>query len=522
MRLGALLQRRVISLLLVLCTLGAGCSSRKLERIHFEDPTQLPADPEQVVLKAHFADGSVLVFTDWAVAAETDRLQGNGHRLDAQRVTTSDGFFSVPLDSVALFETNTIVQASAFGAMAAITVASLAVSVYCATNPKACFGSCPTFHVETDDGWHLAAEGFSASVAPVLEASDVDALWNVRPDDTSLELKLTNEAYETHVIRRADLRVTDLAPGHRAMQRSSGGFVRVADLLAPSVARDREASVLADVIAADGREWFSLADSTDLATREEIHLSFDVPDAGRWGLVLGVRQGLLTTYLFYEALSSLGSEATSWLARLQSGDDRMISASQGMGRVLGGIDVFVPATDGSWREVDTVRETGPLAVDVDLVEIGDVDAGSLDVRLRLTRGMWRIDHIALARIVDEVEPATIAPTRVLRIVGEEAFEDPETLAALTDPERTLVTLPGDEYRLFYDLPPTTGRAEFWLESQGYYLEWMRTEWLEEDDPLLAAQMLLDPATALRRLAPVYKALEPEMEDIFWRSRYALP
>ncbi|MEP7228190.1 MAG: hypothetical protein ABI785_12560, partial [Gemmatimonadales bacterium] len=63
--------------------------------------------------------------------------------------------------------------------------------------------------------------------------------------------------------------------------------------------------------------------------------------------------------------------------------------------------------------------------------------------------------------------------------------------------------------------------ELFLESRGYYLEWMRREWLAEENLALAAQILLDPAGALRTLAPAFKRQEPEMERLFWNSRYVV-
>lgn len=73
----------------------------------------------------------------------------------------------------------------------------------------------------------------------------------------------------------------------------------------------------------------------------------------------------------------------------------------------------------------------------------------------------------------------------------------------------LVGSPGGDYDLF-------------LDSRGYYLEWMRQEWLREQNPLAALRMLLDPARALRELAPAFKRIEPQAETLFWRSRYAHP
>ena len=40
--------------------------------------------------------------------------------------------------------------------------------------------------------------------------------------------------------------------------------------------------------------------------------------------------------------------------------------------------------------------------------------------------------------------------------------------------------------------------------------------------VLHAELLFEPALALRRLAPLYKAIEADMERAFWGSRFAVP
>ena len=49
---------------------------------------------------------------------------------------------------------------------------------------------------------------------------------------------------------------------------------------------------------------------------------------------------------------------------------------------------------------------------------------------------------------------------------------------------------------------------------------MRKEWLAEEDPVRAMMMFADPEGTLRRLAPQFKQVEPELEEMFWNSRYA--
>ena len=227
------------------------------------------------------------------------------------------------------------------------------------------------------------------------------------------------------------------------------------------------------------------------------------------------RQSLLTTYLFYQGLAYLGEWAVPALARADSGS-YFDPAAGTVGNVLGAIEVQVPTAEGGWRTVGTVGETGPLAVNVHLLPLPEEAVAAGRVRLRLTRGHWRLDWVALAELAGTVTPRRVRPTAVLR----DGRDDADALDALLDPARTLVTRPGDRLTLVYMLPPDIPRPEVFVHCRGYYLEWIRREWLAEADPASAALLLRAPELALRALAPEFKAVEPEMEDLFWGSRYA--
>jgi hypothetical protein len=58
-----------------------------------------------------------------------------------------------------------------------------------------------------------------------------------------------------------------------------------------------------------------------------------------------------------------------------------------------------------------------------------------------------------------------------------------------------------------------------LSTYLFYYEWMRAEWIADEDPARAALALRDLARALRVFAPAYKRAEPLMEAQFWNSRY---
>jgi hypothetical protein len=471
-------------------------------------------DDRSPYLKAHLPGGGVYVLDSWRVNEGLRMVSGQGVLLDATRRTVDEGWFDVPVDSVAIFETNVVQTSPAIGAMAVVTVASLAVSIYCLSNPKACFGSCPTFYAPGDSAPILQAEGFSASVAPALEATDVDALYRCRPRGPRLNVLMTNEALETHVVRHADLLLARRPPGGRVLATCDGRFWQARELLSPARCAGPEGDCRDLLVACDGRERCSAADSSYLGTRELIELEFrDVPE-GRLGLLVAARHALLSTYLFYQGLAYLGEQAAPVLARAGAPGGR---DGASVGELLGRIEVLVPDGRGGWVPVGEVGETGPLATNAHLLLLPALPPGHVVLRLRLTKGNWRLDQAALALLGEEVLPVRLPPSRVLR----DGVEDPAALERLTDEARTLITLPGDRYTLVYELPPDPETCEPFLESRGYYLEWMREEWLAEENPGLAALLLGRPDLALRMLAPAFKEMEPDMESQFWGSRYAV-
>jgi hypothetical protein len=262
-------------------------------------------------------------------------------------------------------------------------------------------------------------------------------------------------------------------------------------------------------------ERISAADSFDLATRETIELVFPADRAAQHGLVIGSRQALLGTYVFYQALAYLGADAGHWLATVERNGNIAREHIDHVADVLGGIEVSVQTAPGVWNRVGEVRETGPLATDIRLVPLPRVVTDSVRLRLILTQGLWRIDVLALAELGDTVTPSRFEAQGVLR----EGREDHHARRMLLDPDSALTTLPGDEYTIVFDLPGDDGSYELFLESRGYYLEWLRQEWLRDQDPQRAALLFLNPAEALRAMAAEYKRRESQLEAAFWNSRY---
>jgi hypothetical protein len=509
------LLHRFTWLLAMVAALQLGCAY-KIRRTLKAPEEASTLDGKSRYLKVHMRDGGLYVLLNWNVDEATRTVVGLGDQYDADRNVLRSGRFTLSIADVALFETNVEKTSGSVAAMAVMTVLSAAVTVACLTNPKACFGSCPTFYVTDGDKEVLQAEGFSASIAPSLEASDVDALYLARPDTRRVELRVTNEALETHVIRHAELLAVERPLGGRVFATPGGELWRAVDIRPPHACAAEEGDCLAPVKAFDRSERYSATDGVDLAARETLELSFDARDPGQpLGLVLGARQTFLSTFLFYQALAYMGREATAQLAKLERGDPALRDKIKGIHSILGGIEIQVPAAGGGWRTIGEVDETGPIATDVQLVEL---PAGTdvRRVRLRMTRGHWRLGYVAVARLDGRARATRLQPVSVRSKDGN----DDEARDALLDPDRALTTLPGDAYTLVYELPGDPASTELFLDSRGYYLEWMREEWMKEESRVGAAMMLYTPGLALRFLAPKFKKMEPEMERLFWSSRYA--
>jgi hypothetical protein len=455
----------------------------------------------------------------WVVEDSARRLVGSGSRYDAWRRATAAHEISIPVDSVALVETNSRDATVTLGLLGigAFTTLGAVVSVACLSDPKSCFGSCPTFYVEGDDSTRVQAEGFSASVAKVLEARDVDALAQPAAHGRELAIHMRNEAWETHLIRRVSL-LTVLKPsGGHVFAAGDSLFYPATDLRQPVACLSAEGDCSSMLAALDGVERSSTTDSSDLARRETLELTFaDTPE--RAGLVLTARNSLVTTFVFYQTMSYLGSHMGEMAATIERGTREAAESRLGMARVLGSIEVQLRDPAGSWRTVGTYGEAGPIASDTKVVPLPLSDSrggGPLHVRLRMARGSWRIDRISLAALGAPVVPARVRPSAAWR----NGALDSATAATLSSSSGHVVSLPGDDYRVTFALPQPAETLEIFLESEGYYYEWMRREWLAEENLPMAALVLSNPSQGLRRLAPAYKAGEARMDSLFWDSRF---
>lgn len=507
-------MRRTLLLLLLAVTGSAGLAGcvyqgTRVRAVDLAEPGVTVRSPA----KAHLRDGSVVVFPD-GFRLDRDTLFGPATSYDAS-LLDSARVSHVALGEVVGVESfrgtvnapATVLGSLLGTAATGLGVAALAVAI---------FGSCPTFYADSVGTPVLEAEGFSYSIASLFEARDVDRLRFGPEAGGVVRLEVRNEAAETHYINQLALLEVAHAADESVLPDPQGGPLAVRGLRAPTRAIARSGRDVRDVLAdADGAVFSSdsatlwRADAADPDDR--IDLVFPTGGAtDSLGLVLRVRNSLLTTILLYDVmLAGQGARALDWLAH----DLERIGPALELGRWYAGtMGIRVSVADGdAWRRVAWIRDVGPIAwkdIGVMVPAAGD----TVRVRLEFVADAWRIDRVALGG--DARRPAS-RDVGVARVTDAMGADQADALAAVRDPdEHYLRTMPGHWFSVTFAPDPVAGPRTFLLVSQGYYVEWMRPDWLRQPDRGFTPS----PAPVAEALA-AWRAKRADYEHRFFASRF---
>ena len=525
-------EMKTLRILVLLMTLGIiilivhSCRSTSYHfRSNYEDANSLLHSPNnlktKLFLKAHLINGDVCILTDrWNIDTVNNQLTGTGTRYDFNRHIIYRGSMSLPIDSVAIFETNNKLVDTERDRILVLTTLAIANSIgtfMCILNPKACFGSCPTFYTEDINNIHYAdAEGFSSAIAPSMEYGDIDALNNNELLDKQFSLIMKNEALETHCVKNVKLLAYPREKGEKVYHSGKDEFYLCENLYTPTDATDESGRINDLLTYMDIQERFSYADSKNLAQKETIFLTFDnINQNDKLGLVLHFRQTLMTTYFIYSALEYMGDEVSDYFAKIEGNNELMKKLNGGMKELLGDIDVYVlDEKNNTWQFQGGLNETGPIAINKQIVPLKNSNkSNTIKLKLILNKGLWRIDYAALTNIKSKVEPIEIQPSSILN-KGKTDFS---ALEKINSPNDYLISMPGNEFKLNFILPEKRD-YELFLFAKGYYLEWMREEWLAGKNSLKLKQLFEKPEAYLKDEAANYKVYETTMEQVFWNSK----
>ncbi len=488
------------------------------EVIH-SDSTSFP------FFKIHFINGDVSVLEKWNVSENKDSIIGHGKLYDFNRNQIEEGSLAFSIDDIAIIETNQLEtikskDKSRIARLSILTGTNLIMNIFCISNPKACFGSCPTFYVNGNKMLHSAnAEGFSSSIAPSLEKKDIDALqYNTSSEQFFLTMK--NEAFETHAVNQLSIDAVRKNKNKTIYHDPQGYYYQCDKLFKPRIAIADKKEIQGSLSRIDDLEYFSLTDSTDLSAKEDIILEYGNIPQTDLGLVLNYRQTLLTTFLLYSGISYMGNEFGNYFAQIETNNQIKQKLGNPFKR-LGTIRIYVWDEDlGKWKYVESIYETGPIAKNLTIVPLRNTfrKNGKLKIKMELTKGLWRLDYAALTSIESKVAPLSIQPNEITTVIGGNYTVD----AVHNDDKDYLMSFPGNEYRFEFDLPALGENEDYelFLSSKGYYLEWIRQEWLKGKNVPKLKKMLMNDESTWRDLAREFKTVEKDMEAVFWNSKYS--
>ncbi|MBW2369659.1 MAG: hypothetical protein JRH15_17445 [Deltaproteobacteria bacterium] len=473
-------MRRLLLLFFMLPVLILSCAFHELAIAPIELSDATPITVKSPV-KAHLMDGSTIVFAE-GVTVKDGRVFGAGRKYDILLVASVQ-IAEVALADVAAMESfQTPVDAVTTGV---VTVGVSAGAVVGGTLLfKAIFGSCPTTYSIDAGVPVLEAESFSYSIAPSFEARDVDRLGINPGVGNSIALEMHNEALETHYINHVELLEVIHSREESVYLDHKGRPVVVNALLAPDAVRDRSGRRLDRIVgSADDVAWRTdgeyLKDvSGDM--EDYVDLEFTVPaTTDEVALFLRLRNSLLNTILLYEVmLKGQGFRALDWMAN----DLNRLVTKYRLGYWYNkrmGMRILVRDKYGRYRKVARLPDTGPIAWNELVVRLPAVKGEKLHVRLAFIADNWRIDHLALATTVGRAKTRPIPLSRVANSENAEISKAPGNLRAADD--AYVITKPGDMMHLQFDVGsvPQDRKRTFFLATEGYYIEWMRRDWLEK-------------------------------------------
>lgn len=468
-------------------------------------------------LKAHLKDGELVLFKkEWTIDTVKAKICGDAVRYDMYRNISENGVQCIDFDQIQLFETNEDLKHFEDPRLAAIFVNLLAntgLTIYCALNPKACFGSCPTFYAHDDSYLHHSdAEGFSSAIMPSLEYEDVDALGIVSVNSNRFSLTMKNEAYETHNIRSVKLMAVKKNDGASVAHTPDNRFFTTLKTYRFEEAYNSSGERITRKLSSPEQDEYSpLSDSLDLTQKEEIFLTFPNADSKTVGLNLHFRQSLMSTFLFYGLIAHLGIHATEYATWY---DRHPVLANKYAKIDLGNIDVYTwSEAKKKWMYEGNFHETGPIAINKQMLPLKKSNSSKeTKVKLVLTKGLWRIDYASLVEIGKELESAFIKPS----MLTKNGIERNDLLKRWQNND-LVTSLPGDVFKIHFDLPDM-GEYQLFLSSKGYYLEWPREEWYKEQNLDKVRMMIFNPQKYYKSVTKEFKKYETEMEDMFWNSR----
>ncbi|MGH8286485.1 MAG: hypothetical protein ACRETT_12055, partial [Steroidobacteraceae bacterium] len=178
----------------------------------------------------------------------------------------------------------------------------------------------------------------------------------------------------------------------------------------------------------------------------------------------------------------------------------------------------------SFRQVARVTPTGPIAWHQIAVRV-PLEPGVQEATLRLASlpDNWMIDWVGVSfDDASDTQMRRIAPQSVSDHRGAVATASAHALGR--NDGDYFVTRPGEHYKVEFALGPRpdAGRERtLFIASRGYYIEWVRGEWVRDRGSLATNERFEPGDAAIMKTARRWIEEKPQLERQFFESRVRL-
>lgn len=447
--------------------------------------TEKPIGAVESPVKAHLEDGRTAMFPDGAVFM-ADEIIGYGrvYSINLQSYENIQNLSTGEIAAYSVYREETNVGASIIMTGVGTVVGVFATAVLW----DMIFGSCPTVYTTSDEESTLHGELFSNSIAPILESRDLVKVSTGSIKNDRLRIEIRNEALETHYINHLELLEVSHQPDSEIYSTNYNRVLSLSDFVYPekavNITNEDIVEELGSFVADDKfggyrySDWSVDPDDPDAGpVWDQVELVFPPVENDNAALHFNLKNSLFSTLMLYDYyLSGQGVDALDWIGKGLSTVSEAVALGDFHKQFMG-IQVQ-QYTDGEYRYVTRIPDIGPVSWRDVAVPVHTSHRDSVKIRLKFLADSWQIQGVRLAQTVEEPEIRIIPAAEVLD-GNQQVHPQSENIRSANN--EYLVNWPGN--RIFIDFETTRADSgnlhSYLLAGQGYYIEWIRSDWLEE-------------------------------------------
>ncbi len=328
--------------------------------------------------------------------------------------------------------------------------------------------SCPFIYTYFGDQLNFAGEIYSGAIFPPLERDDYLRLSEIKLDENSYRVLMSNQAREIQHTNLTELYIIDHPKNTVCFIDKYGKPYTCSQIQPPTLAIDFKGNSLSELLSsADDISYQSAPSSKDDDEMDEVILTFKVPQKSTKGkLILRARNSLLLDYTYSKYLEMFGDKLLGWqnkVSKRSSGNLQKWSIKQGIP-----LAVYLEKK-GVWEFQDQFETPGPMAFKNDILKIDltGIDDPEIKIKLKSGKLFWEIDRVGMDFSADnKIDIKVVKPF----MATDQNSLDVLPLVLNDDNNYFVQPEIGDEAELLFHVPElnnSDSRTVF-LHSKGHY------------------------------------------------------